>query len=87
MGLCREVVITGGGTGIGYAVAAAFAGLGERIVTIGSIAARTGAGSYGAALEAWNVDVAREFGPCGITTDIVAPGQVVHVNGGAYLGR
>ncbi len=115
---------------------------GARIVTIGSIAARTGAGSYGAAkaaIEAWNVDVAREFGPRGITANVVAPGltddteffhgklsderramligntftkragdpadvaevvtflaspaakhvtgQVVHVNGGAYLGR
>ncbi|WET78616.1 SDR family oxidoreductase [Amycolatopsis sp. QT-25] len=52
---------------------------GARIVTIGSIAAHTGAGSYGAAkaaLEAWNVDVAREFGPRGITANIVAPGLV-----------
>ncbi|MDT7803554.1 MAG: hypothetical protein QOI78_6987 [Actinomycetota bacterium] len=113
-----------------------------RIVTIGSIAAHTGAGSYGAAkaaVEAWNVSVAQEFGPRGITANVVAPGligeteffhgklsdgrrerlvgntmnkrpgtpedvtavvtflaspaaghvtgQVVHVNGGAHLGR
>ncbi|WP_033288146.1 SDR family NAD(P)-dependent oxidoreductase [Amycolatopsis jejuensis] len=51
-----------------------------RVVTIGSIAARTGAGSYGwskAALELWNAEVAREFGPRGITANIVAPGLVV----------
>ncbi|MCR6487260.1 SDR family oxidoreductase [Amycolatopsis sp. OK19-0408] len=50
-----------------------------RIVTIGSIAAHTGAGSYGAAkaaVEAWNVSVAREFGPRGITANVVAPGLI-----------
>ncbi|WP_103336901.1 SDR family NAD(P)-dependent oxidoreductase [Amycolatopsis sp. CA-126428] len=115
---------------------------GARIITIGSIAAHTGAGSYGAAkaaVEGWNVSVAREFGSRGITANVVAPGligeteffhgklsdrrrdrligntmnqragtpddvvavvtflaspaaghvtgQVVHVNGGAYLGN
>ncbi|GAA1970752.1 SDR family oxidoreductase [Amycolatopsis minnesotensis] len=115
---------------------------GARIVTVGSIAARTGAASYGAAkaaVEAWTADVARELGPRGITANIVSPGltenteffhgklsaerakalaeatmtkragtpediaetigflasagsghvtgQVVHVNGGAFLGR
>jgi 3-oxoacyl-[acyl-carrier protein] reductase len=41
-----------------------------RIVSLSSIAARRGAGSYGAAkaaVEAWNADVARELGPRGIT--------------------
>lgn len=115
---------------------------GGRVVTLGSIAARTGAGSYGAAkaaVEAWTVDLAGELGSRGITANVVAPGltldteffhgrltdarrqrlvaatrtgragtpadvaatvrflcapeagqvtgQVVHVNGGAYLGR
>jgi 3-oxoacyl-[acyl-carrier protein] reductase len=113
-----------------------------RIVSIGSIAARRGAGSYGAAkaaLEAWTASLAAALGPRGVTANVVAPGvvleteffgdamtaarlqrligetrngragtpadiaatvqflcspqaghltgQVVHVNGGAYLGR
>ncbi|GAA1992885.1 SDR family oxidoreductase [Nocardiopsis rhodophaea] len=113
-----------------------------RVVTLGSIAARTGAASYGAAkaaIEAWTIDLAGELGPRGITANVVSPGlisgteffkghlsgereerlvaatatgrpgttgdvaalvtflaspeaghitgQVLHVNGGAYLGR
>jgi NAD(P)-dependent dehydrogenase (short-subunit alcohol dehydrogenase family) len=112
-----------------------------RIVSLSSIAARRGAGSYGAAkaaVEAWSAGVARELGPRGITANVVSPGltlgseffqgtltearkerliaetrtgrpgttqdvaaavtflaspaaghltgQVIHVNGGAYLG-
>ena len=115
---------------------------GGRIITIGSIAARTGAGSYGAAkaaVEAWTADLSAALGPRGITANVVAPGltltteffrdrlteerqaslvaatrtkragtpddiaaivcflassaarhltgQVIHANGGAYLGR
>lgn len=113
-----------------------------RIVTLGSIAARRGAGSYGAAkaaVETWTASVATALGPRGITANVVSPGyttgseffrdsmtterearlvaetkngrpgstddvagtveflasplaghltgQVIHVNGGAYLGR
>lgn len=113
-----------------------------RIVSLSSIAARRGAGSYGAAkaaLETWTVSIAAELGPRGITANAVSPGltlgseffrgrltderqqrlinetrdkragttadvaaavtflttpeaghitgQVIHVNGGAYLGR
>jgi 3-oxoacyl-[acyl-carrier protein] reductase len=113
-----------------------------RIISFSSIAARRGAGSYGAAkaaVEAWTADIARELGPRGITANAVSPGltlgseffrdtltearkqrliaetdngrpgttadvaalvtflaspsaehvtgQVIHVNGGAYLGR
>jgi 3-oxoacyl-[acyl-carrier protein] reductase len=53
---------------------------GGRVVTLGSIAARTGAGSYGAAkaaVEAWNIDVARELGARGITANVVSPGLTV----------
>jgi 3-oxoacyl-[acyl-carrier protein] reductase len=51
-----------------------------RIVTIGSIAARFGAGSYGAAkaaVEAWTATIAGELGPRGITANVVAPGLIV----------
>ena len=113
-----------------------------RVISFSSIAARRGAGSYGAAkaaVEAWTADVAAELGPRDITANVVSPGltlgseffrdgltdarrerlvaetctgragttadvaatvmflaspaarhltgQVIHVNGGAYLGR
>ena len=51
-----------------------------RVITIGSIAAHTGGGSYGwakAAVEAWNTDVGRLLGPRGITANVVAPGLIV----------
>ncbi|MGN5381808.1 SDR family NAD(P)-dependent oxidoreductase [Streptomyces lasalocidi] len=50
---------------------------GARIVTLGSVAAKQGSGSYGAAkaaLEAWNVETARTLGPRGITANVVSPG-------------
>jgi 3-oxoacyl-[acyl-carrier protein] reductase len=50
-----------------------------RIVTIGSIAASKGGGSYGAAkaaIESWTADVSRELGPRGITANVVAPGLI-----------
>jgi 3-oxoacyl-[acyl-carrier protein] reductase len=50
-----------------------------RVVTIGSIAAKQGSGSYGAAksaIEAWNVDLARQLAPRGITANVVAPGVI-----------
>lgn len=51
-----------------------------RVITIGSIAARMGASSYGAAkaaIEAWNITIAASLGPRGITANVVAPGLTV----------
>lgn len=50
---------------------------GGRVIALGSMAARTGGGSYGAAklaLEAWAATTAFEVGPHGITVNVVAPG-------------
>ena len=50
---------------------------GGSVISVGSIAADTGAGSYGAAkaaLASWNVGLADELGPRGITANVVAPG-------------
>ncbi|VVJ19404.1 3-oxoacyl-[acyl-carrier protein] reductase (EC [Amycolatopsis camponoti] len=47
-----------------------------RVVTLGSIAAKQGSGSYGAAkaaVEAWNTDLARQLGAGG-SANVVAPG-------------
>lgn len=52
---------------------------GGSVVNIGSIAADKGAGAYGAAKAAvasWNVDLAAEFGPRGITANVVSPGYI-----------
>ncbi len=48
-----------------------------RVVTMGSIAARRGSASYGAAkaaIEAWTADLAFGLGGRGITVNVVAPG-------------
>lgn len=52
---------------------------GARVVTIGSIAGRTGAGAYGAAkaaLVAWNATLAGQIASTGGTANVVAPGYV-----------
>ncbi|WP_280269851.1 SDR family NAD(P)-dependent oxidoreductase [Nocardia wallacei] len=52
---------------------------GGSIITIGSIAADKGSGSYGAAKAAvasWNVDLARTVGPLGLTANVVSPGYI-----------
>ncbi|MDR0344065.1 MAG: SDR family oxidoreductase [Nocardiopsaceae bacterium] len=50
---------------------------GGSVISVGSIAADKGAGSYGAAkaaLASWNISLAGELGPRGITANVVAPG-------------
>ncbi|MGW2279215.1 SDR family NAD(P)-dependent oxidoreductase [Streptomyces sp. NPDC001770] len=52
---------------------------GGRVVTVGSIAALRGNGSYGAmkaALQAWNHALAGQLGPKGATANVVVPGYV-----------
>lgn len=52
---------------------------GGAVVHIGSIAADTGAGAYGAAkaaLASWNVDLAGTLGARGVTSNVVSPGYV-----------
>ncbi|WP_280233981.1 SDR family NAD(P)-dependent oxidoreductase [Nocardia cyriacigeorgica] len=52
---------------------------GSTVITIGSIAADKGAGSYGAAKAAvasWNVDLARHVGARDITANIISPGYI-----------
>lgn len=52
---------------------------GGAVVSIGSIAADKGSGAYGAAkagLASWNLGLARELGPRGITANVVAPGYI-----------
>ncbi|SDO07557.1 SDR family NAD(P)-dependent oxidoreductase [Actinacidiphila guanduensis] len=52
---------------------------GSRVVTVTSVAALRGGGSYGAskaALHAWNHSLAAQLGPQGVTCNIVAPGTV-----------
>ncbi|WP_405581783.1 SDR family NAD(P)-dependent oxidoreductase [Streptomyces sp. NBC_01190] len=56
-----------------------FATDGGRVVTVTSVAALRGGGSYGAskaALHAWNHSLAAQLGPQGVTCNIVAPGTV-----------
>ncbi len=52
---------------------------GGSVINIGSIAADKGAGAYGAAKAAvasWNIDLAAELGPRGVTANVVSPGYI-----------
>jgi 3-oxoacyl-[acyl-carrier protein] reductase len=52
---------------------------GGRVITVSSVAALRGGGSYGAskaALHAWNHSLAAQLGPRGVTCNVVAPGTV-----------
>ncbi len=52
---------------------------GASVISIGSIAADKGAGSYGAAkaaLASWSVSLSAAVGPRGITSNVVSPGYI-----------
>lgn len=52
---------------------------GGAVISIGSIAADQGAGAYGAAkaaLASWNVELAGQFGPRGVTANVISPGYI-----------
>jgi 3-oxoacyl-[acyl-carrier protein] reductase len=52
---------------------------GGAVISISSIAADKGAGAYGAAkagLASWNIDLARELGPRGVTANVISPGYI-----------
>lgn len=52
---------------------------GGAVISIGSIAADKGAGAYGAAkagLASWNIDLAGELGPRGVTANVVSCGYI-----------
>ncbi len=52
---------------------------GGRVVTVSSLAAVRGNGSYGAAksaLHGWNLTLASELGPRGVTANVVVPGFI-----------
>ncbi|GAA5156767.1 SDR family oxidoreductase [Pseudonocardia eucalypti] len=52
---------------------------GGAVISIGSIAADQGNGSYGpakAALHSWNAGLAAELGPAGVTANVVSPGYI-----------
>lgn len=52
---------------------------GGTVVNIGSIAVDKGAGAYGAAkagVASWNIDLAAELGPRGVTANVVSPGYI-----------
>lgn len=54
---------------------------GGTVINVGSIAADKGAGAYGAAKAAvasWNLDLAAELGPRGITANVVSPGYIAN---------
>ncbi|WP_035841806.1 SDR family NAD(P)-dependent oxidoreductase [Kitasatospora azatica] len=57
---------------------------GARVINFSSIAAhRGGSGSYGAAkaaVENWNVTLAQELGPEGITANVIAPGYIAETD-------
>jgi NAD(P)-dependent dehydrogenase (short-subunit alcohol dehydrogenase family) len=69
----RVVVVSGGGTGMGRAVARSFAADGDGVVIVGR---RPSVSAAKAALIGWTFQLATALGPDGITANVVAPGFV-----------
>jgi 3-oxoacyl-[acyl-carrier protein] reductase len=52
---------------------------GGSVISIGTIGAERGGGSYGAAkaaLASWNADLSSEIGPRGVTANVISPGYI-----------
>jgi 3-oxoacyl-[acyl-carrier protein] reductase len=65
-----------------YAVADRLAA-GGSVISIGTIGAERGGGSYGAAkaaLAAWNADLSSEIGPRGVTANVISAGYIAGTN-------
>jgi 3-oxoacyl-[acyl-carrier protein] reductase len=56
---------------------------GAAVISIGSIGAERGGGSYGAAkaaLAAWNATLSAELAPTGVTANVISPGYIENTN-------
>jgi 3-oxoacyl-[acyl-carrier protein] reductase len=56
---------------------------GAAVISVGSIGAERGGGSYGAAkaaLAAWNATLSAELAPTGVTANVISPGYIENTN-------
>jgi 3-oxoacyl-[acyl-carrier protein] reductase len=56
---------------------------GGSVISIGTIGAERGGGSYGAAkaaLAAWSADLSSDIGPRGVTANVISPGYIAETN-------
>ena len=107
----RQIVVTGGGTGIGYAIAGELVLAGDQVTITGrrenvlkeavaSLTALAPLAAGGTEARKQRLIAETDNGRPGTTADVAAlvaflaspsaghlTGQVIHVNGGAYLGR
>jgi 3-oxoacyl-[acyl-carrier protein] reductase len=95
----RIVLVTGGGSGLGKAVAARFCAAGATVTITGRDAARlaetaaelgaeyasTSYGAAKAALAAWTAGLSAEVGPRGLTANVISPGYTEQT--GFFRGR